>query len=91
MPVLEVGSMGTPIQWRNAGQLLEYPPEERRLVLARIVVEAEGRVTHIARATGYHRTYVHKLLYRFRLWNVVNAARIKRLEREAADRRRARP
>lgn len=82
--------MAAPTQWRNAGPLSSFPQNQRRIVLAQVVARCEGKIVLVARTLGYHRTHIHRLLYRYRLWHVVNKSRLRRLEREAADRRRLR-
>ena len=76
-------------QWSSEGALCAYPPGERRAVLAASLVENEGVLRHVAWDLGYHRSHIYRLIYQYRLWAVTNRLRIKRLERQARERRRS--
>ena len=73
-------------QWSNEGSLCAHPKSERRVILARTVLECEGKLMHVAHELGYHRSHIYRLIDKHRLWPVVNRVRVERLEREARER-----
>ena len=75
-------------QWSLSGSICAYPPEQRRLVIATVIEEQEGNMRHIAHALGYHRSHMYRLIYKYRLWPVMNKMRKRRIERKQRDRKR---
>ena len=73
-------------QWSNEGSLCAHPKTKRRVILARTVLECEGKLIHVAFTLGYHRSHIYRLVDEYRLWPVVNRVRIERLQRESRER-----
>ncbi len=57
-------------------------PDDRRLYLAKRVLEYEGNLTRVAFRTGYHRQHIYRLIRKYELWPLVNEIRTRRIEIE---------
>lgn len=57
-------------------------------MVATSIVDCEGNLSHMAYDLGYHRSHIYRLIYRHKLWAVVNRLRKERLDRNACERKR---
>ncbi len=81
--------MARPHRPRHEGLLMEYRAEDRPRVLALLFARTEGNIVALGRLTGYSRQQLYRLIDRWKLWPVVNAARLRRLTRTLAEQRSA--
>lgn len=65
---------------------MAFPKSKRREVLARALVEGEGKLVYVAHDLGYHRRYLYRLIYQYELWPVANKVRLDRIKRERLQR-----
>lgn len=68
------------------GSLMAHERHLWRGIIARSVVEYEGVVEDTAWDLGYHRSHMYRLIKEYRVWPVVNRARVERLERRRKER-----
>lgn len=57
------------------------PIRRRRKYLAKVLWDCEGNIIKAAWYLGIGRTYMYYQIRQFRLWPVINAARIRKLKR----------
>ena len=81
--------MARPHRPRHEGMLMEYRAEDRPRKLALLSARTEGNLDALVRLSGYSRRHLYRLIERWKLWPVVNAARVRRLTRNAAEQRSA--
>jgi hypothetical protein len=61
--------------------------EERRRYIAGVIARCEGSLLKTAFELGIHRSHLYRLIWKHKLWPVVNAVRRKKAERRAIMRR----
>jgi hypothetical protein len=66
----------------NVGQVgVIVDLDERREYVAQAIVRCEGNLQKTAFQLGIHRSHIYRLVWKHRLWPIVNGARRERLER----------
>ncbi len=62
---------------------MKRSPEEGRLALVAAIQQTDGNLVRVAHLLDVTRWHVYRLVYKHRLWEVVNRARVTRISREA--------
>lgn len=60
------------------GSLNGLTRKEKRLMLARTVIECDGVLSHVAHQLGYHLSHIYRLMHSLKVWPVVNQIRKER-------------